>query len=378
MIAENTRRPRLDQEPPEARRKSTASSSGGVGASPSPVFAPQALFQKISIPSAQAGTATRQGVSPRARGNVVDPHVAVDDAGSIPASAGERGIGPAPAAGNKVYPRERGGTFARPILERGNVGLSPRARGNGRPGDPGQAHAGSIPASAGERRRQELTAAQGRVYPRERGGTMQVQITLNPQMGLSPRARGNEREALVENRADGSIPASAGERGPQPLAGNPVKVYPRERGGTWIIVPIASTRKGLSPRARGNVQERGGGFPRAGSIPASAGERNRCLRRHTNIRVYPRERGERTVTGESCDENGVYPRERGGTMRPLLHPLQNVGLSPRARGNGSVRLAAGRRVGSIPASAGERAWRASRSRSIWVYPRERGGTFLRI
>ena len=48
--------------------------------------------------------------------------------------------------------------------------------------------------------------------------------------------------------------------------------YPRERGGTWAAAKAAQEEKGLSPRARGNLQGRQNGGEKRGPIPASAGE----------------------------------------------------------------------------------------------------------
>src|SRR5271168_60275 len=50
--------------------------------------------------------------------------------------------------------------------------------------------------------------------------------------GLSPRARGNGSSGLEPRYPSGSIPASAGERLGEALAGSFERVYPRERGGT--------------------------------------------------------------------------------------------------------------------------------------------------
>ena len=48
------------------------------------------------------------------------------------------------------------------------------------------------------------------VYPRERGGTSEQWKRLSLALGLSPRARGNDRDLRDRGRRLGSIPASAG------------------------------------------------------------------------------------------------------------------------------------------------------------------------
>ena len=50
------------------------------------------------------------------------------------------------------------------------------------------------------------------------------------------------------------------------------------------------------------------------------------------------------------------------------------GLSPRTRGNRTTGRGKRRRVGSIPANAGEPPCRRTHPRRCWVYPRARGGT----
>ena len=90
---------------------------------------------------------------------------------------------------------------------------------------------------------------------------------------------------------------------------------------------------GLSPRVRGNPEPVPGGESPAGSIPASAGE--------------PR------VTCTLWPKTGVYPRECGGTSDEDAAVVQQVGLSPRVRGNPVNVRQASMCCGSIPASAGE-------------------------
>ncbi len=48
--------------------------------------------------------------------------------------------------------------------------------------------------------------------------------------------------------------------------------YPRERGGNGLIVLALVVGLGLSPRARGKLEQRAAQFGNIGPIPASAGE----------------------------------------------------------------------------------------------------------
>ena len=231
--------------------------------------------QRGSIP-ARAGEPARellhqllaQGLSPLARGNrVYLPDLDVIG-GSIPARAGEpsrrlersrgawvyprsRGEPMAtiePLDSKRVYPRSRGGTSPTHFIWGRGRGLSPLARGNPRLDRAQVAVGGSIPARAGEpsSRRSKTywhgsiparageplvdTGRRGycRVYPRSRGGTWRPDKGGEFGMGLSPLARGNQRDALERIVAPGSIPARAGE----PLRDISVSttVPPRERG----------------------------------------------------------------------------------------------------------------------------------------------------
>ena len=90
---------------------------------------------------------------------------------------------------------------------------------------------------------------------------------------------------------------------------------------------------GLSPRVRGSLNVGVDGRAIEGSIPASAGE----PRRSTSITSVAR----------------VYPRECGGARRRRRSHWRIPGLSPRVRGSHRKSYALHRKIGSIPASAGE-------------------------
>ena len=133
------------------------------------------------------------------------------------------------------------------------LGLSPRVRGN-----PSAAYKrflvrGSIPASAGEPGSCSRIKGQSRVYPRECGGTWDVDWQTAVDPGLSPRVRGNPANGTARYATMRSIPASAGE--PYYAVGNDSSgtVYPRECGGTLLVLSLLVLSVGLSPRVRGNL-----------------------------------------------------------------------------------------------------------------------------
>ena len=315
------------------------------------------------------------GPSPRARGSRWGPWRAALARGSIPASAGEPARRLCAEDVMRVHPRERGGADARPPALLTVMGPSPRARGSrGRGVARGRAP-GSIPASAGEPDGALAAAGWPWVHPRERGGARSTPLSLSPAAGPSPRARGSRRLAAQRDAVVGSIPASAGEptrRGRPPTsrrvhprerggatrrgersALSSMRVHPRERGGAALFAPRQYRKAGPSPRARGSPQRLDEHLGLHGSIPASAGEPPSGPRTSACGRVHPRERGGANSNRRSGTSDRVHPRERGGAL--------------------AVRLEAARYEGSIPASAGEPASRASATKWRRVHPRERGG-----
>ena len=267
------------------------------------------------------------------RGNLEHGRSVGQHSGSIPAYAGEP-LGRAYTHPRcAVYPRVCGGTvYVRLRIAKAD-GLSPRMRGNQGYDFYEVRSNRSIPAYAGEPNTKNFSAKPGWVYPRVCGGTGHCQRCGALVSGLSPRMRGNRvlRQTVVTY--SGSIPAYAGEpRALVELIGYE-PVYPRVCGGTPFISRTASAGRGLSPRMRGNPPA----YPKSngitGSIPAYAGEPHY----HT----------------AGVDLGQVYPRVCGGTSYTATSILISSGLSPRMRGNRQGGLIPTRRIGSIPAYAGE-------------------------
>ena len=358
-----------------------------------------------------------EGLSPRVRGNHLQPHALDICNGSIPACAGEPARAAPGGRGHGVYPRVCGGTRGAGEGGRGVRGLSPRVRGN--PGGQGllRLSGGSIPACAGEPRRSGRCTRPRWVYPRVCGGTMASCFGMLLISGLSPRVRGNLHPPREQGAGSGSIPACAGEPSSSAAAWWPPRVYPRVCGGTRGPGSREGRGEGLSPRVRGNRGDLLVGEVRLGSIPACAGEPGARSSMRVRTRVYPRVCGGTRSASEACKANWglsprvrgnprhrdghaiipgsipacageprarhrskwrarVYPRVCGGTMTLRDSTYTSWGLSPRVRGN-PIRVQIQRvRAGSIPACAGEpRAWIVA-SFASRVYPRVCGGTFL--
>ena len=221
---------------------------------------------------ASRGVMPASGLSPRVRGNRVHLDRVTEEEGSIPASAGEPRAPARRSRGTRVYPRECGGTSLESSPSSSREGLSPRVRGNrSRRGDQ-DGDVRSIPASAGEPHHRRTRQQHRAVYPRECGGTRAETSRGTASRGLSPRVRGNLPAPVRVRVYQGSIPASAGEPTPGGRSPTVAMVYPRECGGTDPDGQAAFDREGLSPRVRGNRAPHRVRPAGPGSIPASAGE----------------------------------------------------------------------------------------------------------
>ena len=132
------------------------------------------------------------------------------------------------------------------------------------------------------------------------------------------------------------------------------RVYPRVCGGTGCAPRTENQARGLSPRVRGNRNPTWARPEAVRSIPACAGEPSA---------------GQRTGRW-----TGVYPRVCGGTKTGCELVSPTAGLSPRVRGNPREGVVRSRRIGSIPACAGEPCMPMLSIGTLRVYPRVCGGT----
>ena len=193
-----------------------------------------------------------KGLSPRVRGNPGKAVSGMRVIRSIPACAGEPGAAVIVVLLCRVYPRVCGGTDGWPKFSHTRDGLSPRVRGNRRRPRAGAQAPGSIPACAGEPPMPTTSGMAARVYPRVCGGTGYQVAPVFSLGGLSPRVRGNReygRDSFASRR---SIPACAGEPIPPDHFLCKRQVYPRVCGGTDVAALRSLRNSGLSPRVRGN------------------------------------------------------------------------------------------------------------------------------
>ena len=163
--------------------------------------------ETASIRGSQSPSA---GPSPRARGTAVQHVVRNEQLGSIPALAGERRRNPGQPAPDTVNPRAGGET----VQVRG-LGGTPPARGS-RPSLP--VHRGSTPARAGKCHRDPALLVG--LPPHARGNA-----SLAPM--VYPRTRGNSRSGLL---VTGPFPARAGRHEDRVCDLDEPEVDPRTRG----------------------------------------------------------------------------------------------------------------------------------------------------
>ncbi len=253
------------------------------------------------------------GLSPQARGNPGFRVFALRVEGPIPAGAGEPTMRSWICGRPRAYPRRRGGTLTKAQIENLQAGLSPQARGNPLAQRRRHRHQGPIPAGAGEPSPRLTLATSETAYPRRRGGTRICIRATCSSAGLSPQARGNPYLHPCNLQQCGPIPAGAGEPASHFNDLRRAGAYPRRRGGTRSSCERRSAASGLSPQARGNLEQMEAGCDASGPIPAGAGE---PAYRHTNFAII-----------------GAYPRRRGGTVGCATDGLAHQGLSPQARGN---------------------------------------------
>ncbi len=193
-------------------------------------------------------------------------------------------------------------------------------------------------------------------------------------MGLSPRVRGNLAAEANEWLARRSIPARAGEPLEARISSVADKVYPRACGGTRADFKCRCILAGLSPRVRGNRVWGNALVEIERSIPARAGNRRQTISRTSARGSIPARAGEPQRRLRLTCPPGVYPRACGGTYASEWAVEQEMGLSPRVRGNRRLSAAFYLKSGSIPARAGEPSSSCAGTLLLKVYPRACGGT----
>ena len=192
------------------------------------------------------------GPSPRGRGSHHRPGPGQHHPGSIPAWAGEPSCRACPSPRPWVHPRVGGGALDGAALAIQDGGPSPRGRGSLQRRCPEGYASGSIPAWAGEPRKESPPLCVTRVHPRVGGGADQERALGLAREGPSPRGRGSRHHHRLASRPVGSIPAWAGEPLSSASAPWEKSVHPRVGGGARHAVHRGRYAPGPSPRGRGS------------------------------------------------------------------------------------------------------------------------------
>ena len=156
------------------------------------------------------------------------------------------------------------------------------------------------------------------------------------QRGLSPLARGTLTQSPRITSLQRFIPAGAGNSDASTIAHQWWPVYPRWRGELRAAVLRLAIHRGLSPLARGTLQNCINQLPEQRFIPAGAGNSpTACMLSHARS-VYPRWRGELTSAsyGGLC-EGGLSPLARG-TRTPVAQTVDRWRFIPAGAGNSCV------------------------------------------
>ena len=292
------------------------------------------------------------GSSPRGRGTELYIEALQTGDRFIPAWAGNRAPLRAPGELAAVHPRVGGEQISPVTMLVANVGSSPRGRGTAVSDNFAARLSRFIPAWAGNRRRPRAGSRIAAVHPRV-GGEQEGRIGRHgPGGGSSPRGRGTDARSPPARLCCRFIPAWAGNRAPRFRHPSPPAVHPRVGGEQRLRAEFPTTTCGSSPRGRGT---------------------GRCrISRSWLVRFIPAWAGNSIPGPRHGGKAPVHPRVGGEQAKRWGPDAGEIGSSPRGRGTGRARRAAGLRERFIPAWAGNRSRRIGPAPAISVHPRVGG------
>ena len=274
-----------------------------------------------------------RGSSPRVRGT--QERRARDDRpeGIIPACAGNTWSMQVVLRAFRDHPRvcgeHRPCRFCR-MLRRGS---SPRVRGTLRLGDVLVGLPGIIPACAGNTPYNKLPLYDTGDHPRVCGEHVVLFCVMPVASGSSPRVRGTHGQRPLPGRQYGIIPACAGNTQDGDRRGMDGRDHPRVCGEHSPISGSKAATMGSSPRVRGTLRWRRGGWIRPGIIPACAGNTTWISSLRSMARDHPRACGEhKSVCTPPTSCSGSSPRVRG-TLEAGTYVFEADGIIPACAGN---------------------------------------------
>ncbi|STF71095.1 Domain of uncharacterised function (DUF2825) [Escherichia coli] len=178
------------------------------------------------------------------------------------------------------------------IIASSAPGLSPLARGTLTRRGIRPAPRRFIPAGAGNTEIADSNKMEFSVYPRWRGEHPHYAGIVREKSGLSPLARGTRRLRAALFLCLRFIPAGAGNTAADSRADHHRPVYPRWRGEHIFRHITKRWGIGLSPLARGTLQNKTVLIAFCRFIPAGAGNTKWQFWPLLIMAVYPRWRGE--------------------------------------------------------------------------------------
>ncbi len=195
-------------------------------------------------------------------------------------------------------------------------GLSPLARGTLSLRSGRRLRNRFIPAGAGNTVFRTSRGLLGPVYPRWRGEHLLWRWRTEYRCGLSPLARGTQKDIRSPALPNRFIPAGAGNTSRCRSCSGSGPVYPRWRGEHAHCEYLSLYKPGLSPLARGTLTPARGLTFNPRFIPAGAGNTTISCGRAYAKSVYPRWRGEHNVLIKRPGvAGGLSPLARGTPER---------------------------------------------------------------
>ena len=235
--------------------------------------------------------------------------------------------------------------------------------------------------------------------------------------GSSPHARGTPERHVLDEDADGIIPACAGNTAEWFASAGPARDHPRMRGehtmrnfpylrdegsspharGTRVLHGLCDGVGGIIPACAGNTKLAEYGFRLGGDHPRMRGEHIKyAVEGATSQGSSPHARGtpdahwrhphDRGIIPACAGNTGLgalllcvywdHPRMRGEHVYDLYLSWQGRGSSPHARGTPSWREVRDMLCGIIPACAGNTRPRQAGNRPDGDHPRMRGEHYL--
>ena len=211
---------------------------------------------------------------------------------------------------------------------------------------------GIIPACAGNTPEHLRVPAEAMDHPRMRGEHDGERSGPPEYVGSSPHARGTPLEIIGLEIIRGIIPACAGNTVFPVFPVKSRRDHPRMRGEHSLMAAPSAMAAGSSPHARGTQQNILGQFRTAGIIPACAGNTGRCSPRRWPHGIIPACAGNTMYPDRVPSLYGDHPRMRGEHVITGTGTSEYTGSSPHARGTRYMIVVKYRRVGIIPACAG--------------------------